>query len=182
MNEYNLIQKQRKRETTMMKKMNIARALKEKNRLVGDINKAFSLFKQQNVAMVQFSVPEGTAFTRPDDDTLNKKRELNPEELYNQWQDLRKKLIALKTAISKANAGAAEILIELQEAKSALANIGSVPFDESERLYGNQMTLQIAYFKQKWFLDRQRDLTNRVNELQDQLDEYNASHFIEVDL
>ena len=84
-----------------MGKINLARALKEKKRIIGRINEITPLF-QQNV----FEVDNAPAFTL--------------KEKFNILQELKNHLITLKELIVKANAesGITKRIYEMEEKKA----------------------------------------------------------------
>lgn len=83
--------------------MNIAQALKEKNRIAGKISKLQDQIKESN------QYEEG------------KEKDFNSAELLIQLEEQWAFLINLKTKIAKANVGIAEKLIGLTEAKAELS-------------------------------------------------------------
>lgn len=164
-------------------KMSIARALKEKNRLVGRINQVRSLLSSENVKIFTVSVGEGE---RPDYDAMRKeceaKRRVDVAALEMEWKALKERLAELKIAIQKANAGAIDVLVRLQEAKSHLAEIDQIQYGENDvsDMGCGRYRVCSAVFGQEYQLSEKKKYGDLVNELQDRIDEYNASTQVEI--
>jgi len=164
-------------------KMSIARALKEKNRLVGKINQVRNLLNAENVKTFSVQVKDGEQY---DEEKLiaacDGKRKVDVKALEVEWKTLEEKLIQLKVAIQKANSGAIETLVRLQEAKSHLTQINEIRYGENEvsENYNGRVTGISAALGQEYELAEKTKYTNLVNELQDKIDEYNATTQVEV--
>lgn len=165
-------------------KMSIARALKEKNRLVGKINQIRALLGSENVKAFSVQVKEGQPY---DAEQLvascDAKRKVDVLALEAEWKSLEEKLICLKIAIQKANSGALDTLVRLQEAKSHLSQIDQIRYGETDVSDAYQGRLQVVTAKlgQEYQLAEKEKYTNLVNELQDKIDEYNATVQVEIE-
>lgn len=164
-------------------KMSIARALKEKNRLVGKINQVKNLLNVENLKSFTVTLKEGQQYASAKlIEACDAKRKVDVKALESEWKNLEEKLIQLKVAIQKANAGALETLVRLQEAKSHLTQIDQIRFGENEvsESYNNRVQGVSVVFGQEYQLAEKEKYTNLVNELQDKIDEYNATVQVEL--
>ncbi len=143
--------------------MKVAKAMKEKNRLAGEIEQLKSLVATQNVR------PEGQEFDYDNRELLIRLRERLEE------------LIALKSGLASANVTIYDAIFRLAELKGLVATLRRVEvkvgkFTEPS-LYGSE-PLQVEYRSQ---LGRREidetiaDLEQEMVLLQDRLDEFNAS-------
>ena len=164
-------------------KMSIAKALKEKNRLVGKINQVRSLLNAENIKTFSFQIKDGEQYNEEKlIAACDGKRKVDVKALEAEWKTLEERLIRLKVAIQKANSGAIETLVRLQEAKSHLTQIDSIRYGESgisENFNGRVIGISAA-LGQEYELAEKTKYTNLVNELQDKIDEYNATTQVEV--
>lgn len=147
--------------------MNIAKALKVKNRIAGEIvNNANKLNTLNSIEVRTLNIP----FEKYQEKVLAIR-----EETFNV---LFPKLIRLKIAIQKANAGITDKLVELQEAKSMIAFWKSIPKKEGFFSSGYSDKNELSEWKcivpstesEKEF----EKIQNRINDLQDEIDTYNS--------
>lgn len=142
--------------------MNIAKALKVKNRLVGELNRKKEIFSREN--------------SKRNDDAS----QINPELAYNEVLATFDKLVELKGAINKATAGVSGKLAELAEYKQYLNFIQGVPCKEGtfkEFLgYGSEAVdyTYTAFLNQAAIDEKVEHYQTKINTLQDEIDEYNA--------
>lgn len=163
-------------------KMSLARALKEKNRLIGEMNRLWTLVIQNNQVVVQIPLKKDETFVAPDDSVILAKMTVDVKDLYKQYIAAKERLLKVKAAITRANAGAAETLVKLAEAKSALARINQISVGQAnDRPYSEYVQCVRFALDNKWHLDEVKRLTDEVNALQDEIDEYNAKTSIELD-
>jgi hypothetical protein len=143
--------------------MNISKALKVKNRLVGDINHRQALILSHNVRNAK-----------------NEPKVCTIDLLENLFL-LRHKLVTLKGAISQASAPVAKELAELAETKSFAAWLATIPIKEQKEVasvgYGSQPTevewvSQITENRRQELLEKAKTI---INDLQDKVDEFNAT-------
>ena len=152
----------------MKKKVNLARALKEKNRVAGKLAQARTLVKQENSKDIK--LPRG----------------IDVKAVYDEAQVLEARLIAIKTAIAVANAPIVSKIIELDEVKSAISwlnglNVREGVFEEAN--YGGKVVKEYEAAIGKDDILKQVDaLQRRADDLQDALDEFNASTKVEIEV
>ncbi len=152
----------------MKKKVNLARALKEKNRVAGKLAQARALVRQENSKDVK--LPRG----------------IDVKAVYDEAQVLEARLIAIKTAIAVANAPIVSKIIELDEVKSEISYLNGLDVKEGvfeESSYGGKSVREItAVIRRQDVLDEVARLQKRAEDLQDELDEFNASVKVEIEL
>lgn len=144
----------------------LAQALKEKNRLVGEISKLWMLVQRENACWE------------------NRSRCIDINETMQTINEYTRKLIELKTKIGKANAGNLENMYTLEEYKSQISKYGNINTDEEVRYLGENQdrTLQkTCVIKTSEVIKLEKSLQIKCNRLQDALDAYNATHKIEFD-
>lgn len=142
-----------------MEKMTLARALKEKNRLVGDINRLRDIITKENVTRIDLE------------------RKVSTKELYIQMNELVKTLVELKGRIAVGNTRIQEKIAGLSEAKSALAFLGKIDTrDTIDDCYGSEKSVKhVAEIDQEMAEGFRKELQDRINCLQDEVDEWNAT-------
>ena len=148
----------------MKKSVTIARALKEKNRIAGELAKVRKILSQKN------SHERG--------DVLK----LDLKKLYEQEERLVGLLVKTKAKIALANKDIVSKIIELSETKSRLAWISAInTFEGSSGTYSNksEYIAELDELKQQEWIKK---LQRRANQLQDQLDEHNGVRHIEIEM
>lgn len=163
-------------------KMSIARALKERKRIIGEMNTIRNRLNTNNGVQVNVKVDESGKYTLPTAEDINKHRKLDPKVLMEQWYALREKLVDLKVKLQAANNGIAKQLVELSELKNELSIVdGQCYGSNSAEFYTERMVRVFDYvYDEAWHLAKADELRKQINDLQDEIDEYNATHFIEV--
>ena len=151
-----------------MAQITLAQALKEKNRLAGEISRLWGLFQQENSCQ--------------EDHT----RSIDVAKTLQTIEHYTAKLVELKTKIGTANAGNLKNMYLLEEAKNRMAKLnGTNASEDSERAYirndGYTYIKRSAVFNEARLLEMKRKLQIECNALQDKLDAYNALHKIEFD-
>ena len=144
----------------------LAQALKEKNRLAGEISKLWSLVQHENACWE------------------NRTRSIDVNETMQLINEYTQKIIELKTKIGKANSGNLENMYALEEYKSQISKYGNIDTNEDVRYLGEneERTLTKSCVIQAGeVLKLQKSLQIKCNSLQDELDTYNATHKIEFD-
>ena len=153
-----------------MPKINLARALKEKKRIISRIQEIVS-FRYENV------YEDGE---KPQTNLLQK---------FDELRYLKGLLVSLKTLIAKANAekGICERVYEMEELKQELNLFERLDTNTTPRKERNPMTGEIkliprmAFFPFEDVENNKKDIKARLNELQDEIDEINGSTFIEYE-
>ncbi len=150
-----------------MAQITLAQALKEKNRLAGEIRRLWGLFQHEN------SCQE------------NHERSIDVEKTLQTIEHYTAKLVELKTKIGIANAGNLRNMYLLEEAKNRMAKLNETNGNEdSEREYTRDTyhyVKRTAVFNEAKLLEMKRKLQIECNALQDKLDAYNALHKIEFE-
>jgi hypothetical protein len=149
---------------------NISKALKEKNRITGKINK----LQQQLYTFNRYEKGK-----TPDLDAKKVMKSLQEEWAF---------LIDLKTRIAKANVGIAEKLIRLSEAKAELkfwtGFINAGPSEEVSEVtnydykLGQHVTKEVtkvSVFTSKEILESVDAVQSLIEKYQDEVDDYNAT-------
>lgn len=146
----------------------IARALKEKNRVAGRLAKARELVGAENSQ--NKSVPRG----------------VDVAAMYDLAKMLRNRLIAIKSAIAEANKPIVSKIIELDEIKSEIAFLNGLDVKEGKFVttnYGTRIESEIdAIISKQQVLDEVAALQVRADRIQDELDEFNATTKVEIEL
>ena len=156
-------------------KMTVARALKEKERIARKLAKAKELFASANCV-------------RADED-----REIDIKETYASMRDLQRRYVAIKRAIAVANAGISPSLVEMLAVRAELAFYTNLRCKESEmseeltQCNGDERPVRrrvkIVYdtfLNAKAREEMIETLTKRLDDLQDEVDNFNATHFVEM--
>ena len=147
-------------------RMSLAQALKEKNRIVGEITHLWNLVQNQN------SVWE--IHNR----SIDVSETMETIELYTE------KLIELKTKIGSANEGNLENMYALEECKNRMAKLGNMDTTEDIRYHGlndEKIIRRTSVITAAEVIKMTKGLQKKCNHLQDALDAYNATHTIEFD-
>ena len=152
----------------MKRMVSIARALKEKNRVAGRLAKARQLVGKENSK--EKKVPRG----------------VDVKAAYAEAKTLRDRLVAIKTAIAVANQPIVGKIVELAEVKSEIAYLNTLNVQEGmfeESNYGGKLVKEYdAVLKKAEVLAEVNALQRRADELQDALDEFNASVKVEIEV
>ena len=139
--------------------ISLARAFKERARLNQKIISALNLIKEEN------SLVEGGV------------RSVDIRKKYQEFHDLTNKLLKLKQAISQANAGISDKLVELAEVKHLLSRVREIPVKEGKQPRGVSSLddrVYISEIKKGEINSEMEALQQRINALQDEIDEFNA--------
>ena len=153
----------------MKKMVTIARALKEKNRVAGRLAKARQLVGAENSN--EKKIP----------------RRVDVVAVRDEARALAERLVAIKSAIAVANAPIVGKIIELDEAKSAIVwlnelNVHEGVFDETINYGGRIVREYEAVIGKDVVLKQVEALQRRADDLQDALDEFNASTKVEIEI
>ena len=147
-------------------KISLAQALKEKNRIIGEINSLWALVNKENSCWETHT------------------RSIAVKETMATIEGLIQKLIELKTKIGKANEGNLENMYALEEYKSQICRFGKLDTTEDIRYRGlNDSIMEVcsAEITAPDVQQKTKALQRQCDRLQDELDAYNATHTIEFD-
>jgi hypothetical protein len=153
-----------------MKTVNLAKALKLKNALVGEINRAKEILTREN--------------SRSELSTSK----IDRAAVYAEIGTKTAQLIALKTALAKANVGIYAAITEIAEAKGQIAYLKTLNTTDgvqrTEGRFGTQTvdTKFEAFFTQEKVDAEVAKIQKRIEELQDVVDAYNATTTIQVEV
>lgn len=151
-------------------KITIAKALKLKNSLVGEIKELQSMIVQHNVQ-------------REDVPAL-----FDVKVLKSELDNKRGALMALKTMIQQANYEIQSLLISMAEWKGEVTFLRTIPTKEGEMLeresYGEApvKVVYVSSFGAVWQRDEIKRIEKLIRETQDTVDEYNASKLFDIEL
>ena len=148
--------------------MKLAKALKEKNRLVGEVTRIKSLIERSNSRNVKSSTKTDCA------------------ALWFDFEETVRKLVNIKTAIFKANIGIYSKIVTMGELKTKAQWIKTLNTkDGAEEIsnFRSEVTKTehfVAHIKQEDVDRLTVEIQATIVALQDEIDEYNATHNIEV--
>lgn len=152
----------------MKRVVSIARALKEKNRVAGRLAKAREQVGKENSS--DKKVPRG----------------IDVAETFALAKSLRDRLIAIKSAIAIANQPIVAKIIELDEVKSEIGFLNDLNVKEGlfvETNFGVKTETEIdAVIHKAQVLAEVEALQARADRLQDELDEFNATTKVEIEI
>ena len=147
-------------------KINLAQALKEKNRLAGEITNMWNLVQRENSCWE------------------NHTRCIDIRETLETIGTYTEKLIELKTKIGKANKDNLENMYSLEELKSKISKLDGINTEEDVKYIGMQETIKMVRtveIQESEILKMKKELQIECNRLQDALDSYNVRTTIEFD-
>ncbi len=150
-------------------KITLAQALKEKNRLAGEIGRLWALIQSEN--------------SKREDKT----RVADVAEMHRQVKLYTDKLVELKTKIGVANSGEnLERIYRMEECKNELAMLSRVGTDESSVFQTLTDTTykefkKTVIFSASQILIWKQELQQECNRLQDEMDVFNASTRIDFE-
>lgn len=143
--------------------MNIAQALKEKNRLIGELNRAKEILRRENPRR---------------NDSQSK---VDREAVWNKIKSLTNAVVEIKTKISVANTGIYDKIALLAEMKSRISDLESMPKREGDEILfigrdQEKMTYQWESYLNTQRIDEEIEATQKLcDRLQDDIDAYNAT-------
>lgn len=147
--------------------MNIAQAMKKKNRMLREIGKVQSLIQSYNSVYIESGRPQG----------------IDVEDLMKKYKDLKSELISLKLKIFEASRPMREHIIRLSEIKDYLTFLGTISTDSGKT---KESTYHDVKFVEKdCILDHEfiqgekKKLEEEIDSIQDELDAFN--HRTEID-
>ena len=147
--------------------MNLAQALKLKNRLAGDLVRKQQILSRENARR---------------SDSVSK---VNREDVWNEIIDISDKLGDLKGKITRANVGIYPTLERMAELKSRIAFLNLLPKREGEEInFVGRDQEKLTYVWDSFINQQDSDnlvseLQQEINDLQDEVDVYNATTQVE---
>lgn len=163
-------------------KMSIARALKERKRIIGEMNTIRDRINIANAVQITVKLTAEGKIPEISAEEIAKNRKLDPRKLMDEWYRLRDRLVSLKTALQAANGGIAGKLILLTELKAELQLVENMPSYDNGSQYVNDPFVRITdvVFDSQYINSRIDRLRTDINSCQDEIDEYNATHYVEI--
>lgn len=156
-------------------KINLPKALKIKNRIVGELNRVRALIRRDNqIETTNMTGEEVQAHIK------------GVKNLINVEASLFESLIMIKTFISKANIDIYEKIARMAELKSQMGFVQSLPSRDGqfiENEYGRPEPIKrnfLSVVNQKSIDLSHGEMQHRIDRLQDEIDEYNATTLIEI--
>ena len=139
-------------------KQTLARALKERSRLAGRLKHNFQLLNRENSRI------------------SGSPRSFDVRAIYAENRELMEKLIDVKQRIAAANAPIAGKLVEMDELKSMIAYLKGLDTTAEIKKtgYNGESVLYEAVISAAEVNAAVEELQKRVEDLQDELDEFNA--------
>ena len=153
-------------------KMTLRKALQKKNILAGQIRELRELIEQKN--SYDESLPETTR--------------VDTTKLMASLLTLQIKLVNLKSAITVANTEIYPTLAHLDETKGFIKFLDGIDtkegtFEQGGRFGGPSIKITFkAYISEAKIREMKAAGQLEIEDLQEKIDEFNAAHFIEVDL
>ena len=150
----------------------LAKALNLKNRVVGEKGRLYSLLQANN--------------SRREDAKTN----YDPKDIFEQYEAACDKLVAIKTALAKANVGIYEKITriaELQSRISELRGIDTNEKDDQQSRYNHKtseheliVTKRVVFLKDVHIDQKVKAFEVEIEKLQDEVTAYNYKTDIEV--
>ena len=152
----------------MKRKIPLARALREKNRVAGRLREIRGLISKENSK------------------DKRQVRKIDVRGLLQEEEMLHRRLVEIKSTIALANQGIVKKIIELDEAKSEVAWWTGIDttdgVNESGTGYGVTREKEYeAIVNQSEILEKSAVMKRRIESLQDEIDEFNAMTRIEIE-
>lgn len=153
-------------------KISVARAMKEKNRII------------RKIAELEVTFLGNVVDERNSDELVDVSGNVD------EWMNLKDKLVNLKVAIGKANAesGALQCVYGMEEARGTLTRLDRIPFNTKSEWSRNPVTGEMEEIKKVASLSKEKieqskkEVQKLIDDLQDALDEINAKTFIEFEI
>ena len=142
----------------------LAKALKERSRLAGKLKRNFELINKENSKI------------------SGSQRSFDLNELHQECIQLHNSLIDVKKVIAKANAPIAEKLVEMDELKSMISYLRNVntTIGWQSQGYGSEKVCYEVILGDAELTAEADQLQQRAEQLQDELDEFNALTKVEI--
>jgi len=149
-------------------KVSLSKALKIKNRLVGEIIRLSEIMRREN--------------SRRNDNVST----VVCSDVFQSILNTYDSLVRCKTEIAKANIDIYEKIEKMSELKQFINFLNSIPVREGEEVEFQGMQREKVVYKWTAFLNRQAidnkmvEIKNQINVLQDEIDLYNAVTLIDI--
>jgi hypothetical protein len=158
-----------------MAKITLAKALKTKNRIASRIAQVKKQMMYHNVYLVDKTHPD-----------IEINIQVDVRALKTELETLTKNLICVKAAISKGNVESATKIFELSEAKGLLSWYEHLDCSEGRLADSylrtvNPGEIQRAQIGMSEKNEIIKELIAKIEKTQDELDEFNASHRVDID-
>ena len=142
----------------------LAKALKERSRLAGKLKRNFELINRENSKI------------------SGSQRSFDMHALHQESFQLHDQLTQLKKIIAKANAPIAEKLVEMDELKSMISYLRNVntTIGWQQQRYSSEKACYEAVLGSSELMAEADQLQKRAEQLQDELDEFNALTKVEI--
>jgi hypothetical protein len=149
-----------------MKKITINKALKLKNRLAGEVASLQNQVREENSRRVDQK-------TKPDVGAI-----------MSNLNDKTETLMALKGSINRASAPIADLLVGIAESKGILSFYKTLPtregIEKSSNYGSNPVEVEYEAYMTKVDIQKAQDqIQQKINDTQDEIDEYNAQTFLD---
>lgn len=150
-------------------KINLAKALKIKNRITGELRKQMQVLQREN------------------SQRADKTHQIDPKDILVKITNLSNNLITLKTAINNANSGIVKQLAFMEESKSYISFLeqlrGYIKEEEIDYNGTGSTPARIPYNTAftNYDIDKMvKEVQQKIGENQDFIDDFNATTFIEI--
>jgi hypothetical protein len=153
-----------------MKEVSLAKALKIKNRLSGELSRIKSIALREN-SKNEKQFKEDVAI-----------------QAFEQVSELHDQLIEVKRAIYEANSGIAREMASLAEAKSLIDFVRVIPtkqgeYEESFNYRDETKPVNYSCYKTQEQVDSWvKSIQEYIDDIQDTIDEYNAKTKVQIDI
>lgn len=151
----------------------LAKALKIKNKLIGEIKDIEKMIVSKNTIIINEKVDIGKH--------VNK---YNVEKMYNELQDKTNKLINLKIAINDANSEIIHHIFSMGEYKSLLKFLSTIDIKEGVVNRGYLESNVNEYFSQIDDIKlngMKKELQDKIDNIQDELDKHNHTTILDLE-
>ena len=150
-----------------MDKINLAKALKFKSRIINEINDLEKTIKSNNSTVV------------------GSNNDFDVKDLYEELNSQRELLRSLKIEIQKANMGMFDKMIKIGELKAHITFLKSINTESGKvplSRYSQEIVEKEAVFSALDIKNKIKEAQNNINDLQDEIDDYNATTYIQFNL
>ena len=159
-----------------MNKITLSRALKERKRIIGRINNYTSEIIRNNI------------YEEENKDIGHKSNKIDIIDIYKKREFEIEKLLELKIKIGKANAvsGILDLVCEMEELKDLIHFYDKLPYEANS--YVETIGDKSVYIERKAQINREDiinkklEIQSRIERLQDEIDEKNATVKIDFDI